>query len=106
MLNDWEKQRLEEIEHDLATDSGFMRAIEGPRRRRRRLAGVRDALDPGGILAVALASMILTAGTSLVPALTGLGFALILLCTCVWAHAAWSRRRPGGHRPRGSVRRA
>ena len=102
MLNDWEKQRLEEIEHDLATDSGFMRAIDGPRRRRRRLAGVRDALDPGGVLAVALASMILTAGTSLVPALTGLGFALILMCTCVWAHAAWSRRRPRGHRPRGS----
>ena len=94
MLNDWEKQRLEEIEHDLATDSGFRRAIEGPRRRRRRLAGVRDALDPGGVLAVALASMILTAGTSLVPALTGLGFALILLCTCVWADAARSRRRP------------
>lgn len=95
MLNEWERRRLEEIEHDLATDPTFLRAIEGPTPRWPRLARMRSTFYPGGFLVVATTSMIVTTGRSLMPAMTGLGVVLVLVYALVWVLAVLDRRGPG-----------
>lgn len=96
MLNEWEKQRLYEIEHDLASDPSFMRAIEDPTKRWRRTIGVNSAWYPAALLTVALASMSLAVGRSLVPRLAALGATLVLVFGCAWVRATWGKH---GHRP-------
>ena len=77
MLNDWEKQRLDEIEHDLATDSSFVRSFDGTAPRWRLAVAASNALYPGALLAVALASMVVTTGSVLIPVMVGLGCTVV-----------------------------